>query len=149
MPPPTKPSAEFRADPIAAAKAIVKAYLERSMVPDPDGARAYVSDDFRLVFTGGRRFAGPAESAAFNARRYRWVKKRFGRTDAALDPETGDVHVYNTGHLYGEWHDGTAFETNRYLDKFVVRDGKIVATDVWNDSAEILLHKAGLAEADL
>ncbi|MDG4647337.1 nuclear transport factor 2 family protein [Roseibacterium sp. SDUM158017] len=136
-------------EPTAEAKAIVEAYLERSMVPDPEGAAAYVADDFKLVFTGGRRFGRPADASAFNARRYAWVKKRFVRTDAALDPDTGDVHVYNTGYLYGEWHDGTSFETNRYMDKFVVRDGKIVSTDVWNDSAEILLHKAGLAEADL
>ena len=136
-------------DQAEAAKAIVEAYLERSMVPDPVGAAAYVSDDFKLVFTGGRLFAGPADSSAFNAKRYAWVKKRFLRTDAALDADTGDVHVYNTGYLYGEWKDGSTFETNRYMDKFVVRNGKIVSTDVWNDSAEIILHKAGLAEADL
>ena len=136
-------------DPVATAKAIVEIYLERSMVPDPEGAAAYVSDDFKLVFTGGRIFAGPAESAAFNAKRYDWVKKKFLRTDAALDEATGDVHVYNTGYLYGAWKDGTTFETNRYLDKFVVRHCKIVSTDVWNDSAEIILHKAGLAEAEL
>jgi hypothetical protein len=138
-----------RSDPVAAAKAIVETYLELSMIPDPVAASAHVSEEFELVFTGGRRFNGPAESAAFNAKRYAWVKKRFLRTDAALDPETGDVHVYNTGYLYGEWHDGTAFETNRYMDKFVVRDGKLIRTDVWNDSAEILLAKAGLAEAEL
>jgi ketosteroid isomerase-like protein len=136
-------------DQVAAAKRIVETYLELSMVPDPVGASAHVSPDFELVFTGGRRFSGPAESAAFNARRYAWVKKRFLRTDAALDPETGDVHVYNTGYLYGQWKDGTAFETNRYMDKFIVRDGRIVRTDVWNDSAETLLAKAGLAEAPL
>ena len=138
-----------KTDPAAAAKAIVEAYLELSMIPDPEGASRHVSPDFQLVFTGGRRFSGPAESAGFNAKRYKWVKKRFLRTDAAHDPATGDVHVYNTGYLYGEWHDGTPFETNRYMDKFVVRDGVIVSTDVWNDSAEILLHKAGLAEAPL
>lgn len=136
-------------DAIAAAKTIVENYLERSMIADPKGAAAYVSDDFQLVFTGGRNFSGPVESKAFNAKRYAWVKKRFLRTDAALDAETGDVHVYNSGYLFGEWKDGTSFETNRYMDKFVVRDGKIVSTDVWNDSAEILLHKAGLAEAEL
>lgn len=136
-------------DPLAAAKAIVETYLELSMIPDPIAASAYVSPDFALVFTGGRRFSGPAESAAFNAKRYAWVKKRFLRTDAALDPETGDVHVYNTGYLYGQWQDGTDFQTNRYMDKFIVRGGKLVQTDVWNDSAEILLAKAGLAEADL
>lgn len=136
-------------DPTAAAKAIVETYLERSMIPDPVGAAEFVSDDFQIVFTGGRQFSVPADCTAFNAKRYAWVKKKFLRTDAALDSETGDVHVYNTGYLYGEWKDGTAFETNRYMDKFVVRGGKIVSTDVWNDSAEILLHKAGLAEAEL
>jgi ketosteroid isomerase-like protein len=136
-------------DPVAAAKQIVEAYLERSMVPDPVGAAAYVAEDFKVVFTGGRRFSGPADTTAFNAKRYKWVKKRFVRTDAALDAASGDVHVYNTGYLYGEWPDGTAFETNRYLDFFVVREGKIASTDVWNDSAEILLARAGLAEAPL
>jgi acyl-CoA synthetase (AMP-forming)/AMP-acid ligase II len=138
-----------KTDPTAAAKAIVEAYLERSMVPDPEGARAFVADDFQITFTGGRRFTAPHETAAFNAKRYNWVKKRFLRTDAAFDPSTGDVHVYNTGYLYGEWKDGTIFETNRYMDTFVVRGDKIVSTQVWNDSAEILLHKAGLAEAPL
>ncbi|MFA8385670.1 MAG: nuclear transport factor 2 family protein [Pelagibaca sp.] len=140
---------DVKTDPVDEAKAIVEAYLERSMVPDPEGAASFVSKDFQLTFTGGRQFSGPAESAAFNAKRYAWVKKKFLRTDAALDKKTGDVHVYNTGYLYGEWKDGSGFETNRYMDKFIVRGGKIVATDVWNDSAEILLHKAGLAEAEL
>ncbi|MGF1658557.1 MAG: nuclear transport factor 2 family protein [Rubrimonas sp.] len=136
-------------DKVAAAKRLVETYLERSMIPDPEGAAACVAPDFELVFTGGRRFSGPAESAAFNAKRYGWIKKKFLRTDAALDPETGDVHVYNTGHLYGEWPDGEPFEGNRYMDCFVVRGGMIVRTDVWNDSAERILAKHGLAEAPL
>ena len=118
------------------------------MIPDPGTASAYLSADFELVLTGGRRFAGPAQSAAFNAKRYAWVRTRFLRTDAALVAETGDVHVYNTGYLCGEWHDGTAFQTNRCTDKFIVRNGKLIRTAVWNDSAEILLARAGLAEAD-
>lgn len=138
-----------KTDPVAAARSIVESYLERSMVPDPEGAAAYVGAPFQMAFTGGRRFAQPGDASAFNAKRYAWVKKRVLRMDAALDPETGDVHVYNTGYLYGAWKDGTTFETNRYMDMFVVRDGKIVSTDVWNDSAEILLHRAGLAEAPL
>lgn len=136
-------------DPVAEAKACVEAYLERSMVPDPEGAAKYVATDLTITFTGGRKFSGPAETTAFNAKRYKWVKKRFLRTDAALDPETGNVHVYNTGYLYGEWPDGTPFDGNRYMDEFVVRSGKIISTNVWNDSAEILLHIAGLAEAPL
>lgn len=140
---------DTRTDPVTEAKAIVEAYLERSMVPDPEGAARYVADGLRITFTGGRQFSAPADCTAFNAKRYAWVKKRFLRTDAALDAETGDVHVYNTGYLYGEWKDGSRFETNRYIDIFVIRAGKIIGTQVWNDSAEILLDKAGLAEAPL
>ena len=119
------------------------------MVPDPKGAARFLSKDVRIVFTGGRRFSAAAQTAEFNAKRYAWVKKRILRTDAALDEETGAVPVYNTGYLYGAWPDGTPFDGNRYMDSFVVIDGKIVETHVWNDSAEILLDRAGFAEAPL
>lgn len=140
---------DMSTDPVAAAKVVVESYLERSMVPDPEGAAKFVADGLTITFTGGRAFSAPADCTAFNAKRYAWVKKKFLRTDAAQDADSGDVHVYNTGYLFGEWKDGSAFETNRYIDIFVVRGGKIVSTQVWNDSAEILLDKAGLAEAPL
>ena len=54
--------------------------------------------------------------------------------------------VYNTGWLYGEWLDGTPFEGNRYVDRYVVKRGKIVRMEVWNDSAEWLLVRAGLVK---
>ncbi|WP_375258927.1 nuclear transport factor 2 family protein [Citreimonas sp.] len=136
-------------DPVAEAKRVVEAYLERSMARDAEGARRYMAPDCTVIFTGGRAMDGPEGPPAFNARRYAWVKKRFLRTDAVLDPDSGAVHVWNTGHLYGAWPDGEAFDGNRYVDFFAVKDGLIVRTEVWNDSAEILLHRAGLAEAPL
>ena len=136
-------------DIVAVAKSIVERYLELSMIPDPEGAARFVAPGFRMIFTGGRKFSSPADSAGFNAKRYKWVKKRFLRTDAALDPSTGEVRVFNTGFLYGEWPDGTPFQTNRYIDIFTVKDGLITETQVWNDSAEIRLSAAGLAEAPL
>jgi hypothetical protein len=54
--------------------------------------------------------------------------------------------VYQTGTLYGEWPDGTPFEGNRYVDRYVVRHGKIARMEVWNDSAEHLLVRAGMAK---
>lgn len=130
----------------SAAARLVEAFLEASMVPDPERARTFMADDVTITFTGGRRMQDPAGSAAFNALRYAWVKKRFERTDVAPGADAGETVVYNTGTLYGAWPDGTAFEGNRYLDRFVVRGGRIVRMDVWNDSAEILLARAGLNE---
>ena len=54
--------------------------------------------------------------------------------------------VYQTGTLYGEWPDSTPFEGNRYVDRYVVRRDKIVRMEVWNDSAEWLLVRAGRAQ---
>lgn len=140
------PSARARTvatiDPSRQAAAVVEAFLQASMVPDPQTAARYISDDLRITFTGGRKYRHPRETAAFNAKRYKWVKKRMERTDVV--PGERETIVYNLGTLYGEWPDGTPFEGNRYVDRFVVRDGKIVQMDVWNDSAERLLTKAGI-----
>jgi SnoaL-like domain len=124
------------------AAAVVEAFLHASMVPDPQTAARYIADDLAITFTGGRKYHHPRETAAFNARRYKWVKKKMERTDVV--PGERETVVYNLGTLYGEWPDGTPFEGNRYVDRFVVRSGKIVQMDVWNDSAERLLAKAGI-----
>jgi hypothetical protein len=126
----------------ANAAEIVEKFLIASMVPDPDTAARYISPDLKITFTGGRSYRHPRETAAFNARRYQWVKKKMERTDVV--PGGRETIVYNLGTLYGEWPDGTPFEGNRYVDRFVVRDAKIVAMDVWNDSAERLLVLNGI-----
>ena len=129
----------------AEARRIVEAFLDASMVPDPVRARSYMATDVKITFTGGRKFDDPAGTAAFNAARYRIVKKKFDRTDVVAGGTDDETIVYNTGTLYGEWPDGNEFSGNRYVDRFVVRRGKIIRMDVWNDSAEILLVRAGLA----
>lgn len=130
-----------RADAEHAAK-IVESFLTASMIPDVEAASKFVAPDLKLTFTGGRKYSHPRESTAFNAKRYKWVKKKMERTD--VSPGIGETIVYNTGTLYGEWPDGTPFEGNRYVDRFVVRGGKIVQMDVWNDSAERLLTRNGI-----
>jgi ketosteroid isomerase-like protein len=132
--PPTNETAE--------AAAIVEAFLDASMVPDPETAARYIASELAITFTGGRAFRHPRESTAFNALRYKWVKKKMQRTDVVAG--AGETIVYNLGTLYGEWPDGTPFEGNRYVDRFVVRGGKIVQMDVWNDSAERLLTRHGI-----
>ena len=119
------------------AAGVVEAFLHASMVPDPQTAARYIADDLKITFTGGRKYRHPRETTAFNAKRYKWVKKKMERTDVVAGE--GETVVYNLGTLYGEWPDGTPFDGNRYVDRFVVRGGKIVQMDVWNDSAERLL----------
>ena len=128
----------------AEAASIVERFLVASMVPDPQTAALYVADNLAITFTGGRKYGHPRETAAFNAGRYKWVKKKMERTDVV--PGRGETIVYNLGTLYGEWPDGTPFEGNRYVDRYVVRRGKIVKMEVWNDSAEWLLVRAGLVK---
>lgn len=122
--------------------AIVTAYLEASMVPDPETAAGFMAPGIEIVFTGGRSFRHPREVTAFNAGRYAWVKKRMERLDVV--PGDGLTTVYSLGTLYGAWPDGLPFEGNRYVDRFTVRDGLIVTMEVWNDSAERLLDKHGV-----
>jgi hypothetical protein len=132
------------------AGAIVDEFLRLVMIPDPDAARRYTAPDLRIRFTGNRAMNDPADTTAFNKARYRWVKKRIERTETVA-PAPGASHVegdvvYSLGTLYGEWPDGTPFEGNRYVDRYVVKHGLIVQMDVWNDSAEWLLIRAGLAQ---
>lgn len=118
---------------------IVRLYLEASMKPDPETAARYVDENVVITFTGGKVFDHPSGPTSVNKYRYRWVKKRLGRFDECLTSD--GIVVYSLGTLYGEWPDGEPFEGNRYIDRFLIRDGKIVTMDVWNDSAERLLVK--------
>ena len=120
---------------------LVDEYLRILMIPDPSGARRFVSPQLRIRFTGGREMRDPAECAAFNATRYRWVKKRIERTEVVAGSTAEHTIVYSLGTLYGEWPDGTAFEGNRYVDRYLVSRGLIEEMDVWNDSAEWLLDR--------
>ena len=95
-----------------------------------------------VVVADGREFDHPRGPTGFNARRYRWVKKKMDRFDVC--PGADETVVYSIGTLYGEWIDGTPFEGNRYVDRFVVQGGQIVKMDVWNDSAERILVQRGI-----
>ena len=126
---------------------LVEEYLRLLMIPDPESASAYIAPDLLIRFTGGREMHAPQECAAFNATRYAWVKKNFERTDVVCGASAAEAVVFMTGTLYGEWKDGSPFAGNRYVDRYVVKHGRIVQMDVWNDSAEWLLVRAGLAAA--
>ena len=131
--------------PITEPGAVVDEYLRLLMIPDPESARRFAAPDLQIRFTGGRAMQEPAECARFNAGRYAWVKKRIESTEVVVGGSPDHTIVYSCGTLYGAWLDGTEFEGNRYVDRYVVSGGLIKQMDVWNDSAEWLLVRAGLA----
>ena len=124
---------------------VVNEYLRIVMIPDPQAAMRFVSPDLQIRFTGGRPMKVPADCSAFNALRYKWVKKRIEKTEVISGGTDLETVVYSLGTLHGEWPDGTYFEGNHYVDRYIVRHGLITSLEVWNDSAEWLMVRAGLA----
>lgn len=122
---------------------MVQTVILKAMAGDKETVARYFAPGAELMFVG-RKLGAADEIGRFNATRYKWVKKSIDQWDIAVG--TDRTVVTSVGTLYGEWPDGTAFEGNRYIDRFVLVDGKIVRMDVWNDSAEILMKRAGLVK---
>ena len=131
---------ESKVDPLALARDIVRAYLDTMEARDLARAKRFLAPGFAMTFPGNRRFTELEAMIAWAKPRYRWVKKRYDRFDAAQG-STG-THVYCFGTLYGEWNDGTAFDGIRFIDRFTVRAGKLVDQMVWNDMGEVAKHGA-------
>jgi ketosteroid isomerase-like protein len=119
---------------------LVRAFLDAMERRDLAAARAFLADDFAMLFPGGARFTRLEDLVAHGAGRYRWVKKRIERVDEA--PAEGGTVVYCFGTLYGEWPDGGAFEGIRFIDRFAVRAGRLADQKVWNDLGEHLRRPA-------
>ena len=121
--------------------------VEQFMLASMQGDRAVtdklMSPDIEVTFAGGLKLEKPEDIKAVNSHRYRTVAKAIERYDVVFGDD--EIVVYSLGTLHGEWPDGEPFEGNRYIDRFTIKGGKIVKMDVWNDSAERLLKRAGLA----
>ena len=121
--------------------------VEQFMLASMQGDRAVtdklMSPDIEVTFAGGLKLEKPEDIKAVNSRRYRTVAKTIERYDVVFGDD--EIVVYSLGTLHGEWPDGEPFEGNRYIDRFTIKGGKIVKMDVWNDSAERLLERAGSA----
>jgi hypothetical protein len=114
------------------AEELVRRYLTAMERRNLAEARGYLAPGFAMVFPGGRRLATLEALIDFAKGRYRSARKTYERFDAA-----GDV-VYCFGTLSGELLDGSPYGGIRFIDRFTVRDGKLVDQQVWNDMAELL-----------
>jgi len=122
------------APPADPAACLVRRFLDAMERRDLDAARRLLAPDFAMTFPGGVRFERLEDLVAWAAPRYRFVRKRYERFDAAPGPDGTAVYCFGT--LEGEWLDGTAFSGIRFIDRFLTRDGQLADQRVWNDMAE-------------
>jgi hypothetical protein len=112
------------------AEQVVRDFLATMERRDLAAAKAFLAPGFFMVFPGGARFDSLEQLVEFARSRYRSAKKTYERFD------TFDGGVYCFGVLHGEYLDGTPYSGVRFIDRFTVRDGKLVDQRVWNDLAE-------------
>jgi phenylpyruvate tautomerase PptA (4-oxalocrotonate tautomerase family) len=117
--------------------ALVRDYLGAMEARDLDRARSYLAPGFTMTFPGGVTMHRLEDLVAWSAPRYRLVKKHCERFDAI------GALIYCFGTLSGEWTDGTAFESIRFIDRFELQGGQILRQDVWNDMGEAGATGAG------
>jgi len=131
---------------VASAEQLVRKFLATIEERDLARAAALTAADFRMVFPGPRQFRELADMVAWLASRYRWVRKRLGRIQSCPAPN-GTHSVYCSGTLFGAWPGGTPFTDIRFIDHFVIAEGKILEQHVWNDLAEARAHHPPASEA--
>jgi hypothetical protein len=99
---------------------------------DLAAAKRWLAPGFYMVFPGNRRFDTLERLVESAQGRYRSARKAYERFDCT------ESEVYCFGTLHGELLDGTPYSGIRFVDRFTVRDGKLVDQNVWNDMAEVL-----------
>ena len=115
-------------------KALVERFLRLMEARDLETAESLMAPKATITFPGGHEFASQREVVAAASGRYQWIKKKFEDFEA-IQQEDGII-VYVRGTLYGINLDGIPFADIRFIDRFVVRNGRIVRQEVWNDLAE-------------
>src|SRR6185295_1001152 len=102
------------------AEEIVRGYLAAMERRDLAAAKAFLAPGFFMVLPGGLRFDSLEALVEWARGRYRSARKTYERFDAF------DAGVYCSGTLYGEFLDGTPYSGIRFIDRFTVRDGRLV-----------------------
>lgn len=99
-------------------------------------AGALLGPGFLLHAPGGLQFRELADFMAFGRTRYLEIHKAERQFDAAEAVQ--GIVVYAHGVLAGRWLDGTGFQGLRYVDRFLIRENRIVELSVLNELAEFM-----------
>jgi len=121
---------------MGAATDVARKFLDLFERRELDAAAKILTDDFEMVWPGNARFTNFADLAAWGKGRYRSVRNVYEAWDEAPTPD--GVAVYVTGTLTGELGDGTPFAGVRFVDRLLIRDGKVASLHVWSDMADTL-----------
>lgn len=113
-------------------EAVVRQYLDAMQRRDLATAKSFLAPGFFMVFPGGKRFDSLEQLVASARGRYRSANKVYEKT------EISGNSVYCFGTLHGELLDGSPYSGIRFIDRFTVKDGRLVDQMVWNDMAEVL-----------
>jgi ketosteroid isomerase-like protein len=115
----------------------VRDYLGAMERRDLAAAKAMLAPGFWMEFPGGARFETLDALVAWGKRRYKRALKTYDCFDVAPQAD-GAAVVYCFGTLYGELNDGSPYSGIRFIDRFTVRDGKLIDQMVWNDMSAVL-----------
>ncbi|MEM9045614.1 MAG: nuclear transport factor 2 family protein [Pseudomonadota bacterium] len=119
----------------SAASQVALDYLAAMQARDIAGAESFLATDVTLIFPGSAPMTSLAQLLDWSKNRYRAIAKSIDDVDAFAKDDVAVVFIRGT--LAGTWPDGTSFEGIRFIDRFEVKDGKILRQEVWNDLAEI------------
>jgi len=122
-------------NPLPTPEMVVRDYLAAMEARNMNLAQTYLADSFSMTFPGKQQFNTLDQLIEWAKTRYKSVSKKFDNIDVTGSDE-GAV-VYCSGELCGQWLDGSEVSSIRFIDRFVLVDGKIVKQEVWNDIGEI------------
>jgi ketosteroid isomerase-like protein len=122
--------------PRAEAIDVARDFMDAMERGDLVAAGRLLGPGFVLRAPGGLQCGELAEFTAFGRRRYLELRKTDRQFDAAESAH--GIVVYAHGAMAGRWLDGTSFEGLRYIDRFLVRDGRILELSVLNELAELM-----------
>ena len=115
---------------------IARNFLDFVQRRDLAAAATLLTPDFAMTWPGGARFTSFEELAAWGKGRYRSVRNVYEAFEEA--PVEGGTAVFVIGTIAGELGDGTPFAGVRFVDRVLVRGGKVAALDVWSDMSDAL-----------
>ena len=116
------------------AATLVKGFLNAMEDRDLILAKSFLSNNFKSVFPGNKVFSSLEDLTIWSKKRYQWIRKNYDHFDKLKTDTTIIIYCYGT--LYGEWLNGGTFSEIRFIDRFTIKDDKILGQLVWNDLSE-------------